>query len=253
MQLRAMTYNLKFGSSSPQPGVPAWSVRRPLVAEALRRGSAHIVGTQEGLYRQLADICSDTGYRWVGLGREGGSHGEFCAILYDPALAELVEYDHFWLSDTPETIGSSTWGNHPVRMVTWARFVLDSRRLLWLNTHLDNAVEDARVRGAELIARRLSALRGSDPVIVSGDFNAAAGRSEAYRILTSTGLADAWSVAGRPELGTAGGWSGPTSEGDRIDWVLSAGLRVRDAGWIDHHVGELWPSDHVPVWADLLD
>jgi len=39
--------------------------------------------------------------------------------------------------------------------------------------------------------------------------------------------------------------------GERIDWLLVRGLDAKSAGICDYHTDEEWPSDHVPVYADL--
>ena len=118
--LNLMTFNLRYASST---GANRWPLRRPLVAQVLREQSPDIVGTQEGLYPQLKDIATDSpGLGWIGLGRDGGSRGEFMAVFYRKERLEPVEFDHFWLSDTPEVMGSTTWGNTNRRMVTWVTF-----------------------------------------------------------------------------------------------------------------------------------
>lgn len=108
-RLEVMTFNLRFASTA-EPN--SWVARRPVMRELLRRESPHVIGTQEGLYQQLRDIDSDLGphYDWIGTGREGGSHDESVAIFYDTRRLAPVEHDSFWLSDTPELIGSNTWG-----------------------------------------------------------------------------------------------------------------------------------------------
>lgn len=245
-----MTYNLRYAERS---GPDAWAVRRPLVAELLRRTAPDIVGTQEGRFGQLRHVVADSErYEWIGTGRDGGGRGEFCAVLYDPAKLQPVDYNHFWLSETPDTVGSIApeWGNRLARMATWVRFRLpDETELVWLNTHLDHKAEVARERGAALIAERLADVDG--PVVVAGDFNDAPG-SPAHRALLDAGFADAWTAAGRAEHGTYGGWRAPRPGGTRIDWVLTRGpVIVWDAGICDYHDGERWPSDHVPVTVTL--
>ena len=103
-----MTYNLKFASTNPPN---AWPVRRPLMREVIRQIAPDVIGTQEGLYEQLKDIAADLPeYDWIGLGREGGSRGEFMAVFYRKARFEPLAFDHFWLSGTPEVIGSEYVG-----------------------------------------------------------------------------------------------------------------------------------------------
>jgi endonuclease/exonuclease/phosphatase family metal-dependent hydrolase len=250
--IRGMTYNLKFPSEdSPH----AWSARRPLLAEVLRQTAPQVIGTQEGHYFQLREIVADAAipYEWIGLGRGGGSHDEFNAILFDPRILEPVEFDHFWLSKTPELIGSRarSWHNTSIRMATWVRFRYDGGELLWLNTHLDNAYEEARVGGATLITSRLADFPADLPVVVSGDFNCASGSSAAYDILTrGAGLVDSWKLGNGPNISSYGGWKQP-GPGERIDWLLVRGMGAENAAICDYHVGEEWPSDHVPVYVDL--
>jgi hypothetical protein len=44
------------------------------------------------------------------------------AIFYRRARFELLETKDYWLSETPEVVGSKSWGSSLPRMVTWARF-----------------------------------------------------------------------------------------------------------------------------------
>src|SRR5687768_5268874 len=119
-KLCVMTFNLRYASDK-QPH--AWPTRRPIMAECIRNSSPDLIGTQEGLFQQLKDIAADLpAYSWIGLGRDGGSRGEFMAVFYKKDRFEPLEFDHFWLSDTPTVMGSTTWGNTNRRMVTWVRF-----------------------------------------------------------------------------------------------------------------------------------
>lgn len=262
MVLTGMTYNLK---NPVDADARAWPARRPLLAELLRRAAPDVVGTQEGHHAQLLDIAADSGrYEILGAGRDADGGGEWCAVLYDPAVLTPVEQHHFWLSDTPDVPGSASWGNEVVRMATWARFrTAGGGELVWLNTHLDHRSAAARRRGAALIAERLAGVDG--PLVVSGDFNCEPG-SEPYAVLTGAGLADAWvaadgrrfrtSGAGRVAApagqGTYGGWRAPRPDSGRIDWLLTHGpIVVHGAEICEDHDGGQWPSDHVPVRVEL--
>jgi hypothetical protein len=92
------------------------------VKACIEQYTPDLMGTQEGLYAQLKDLAADLpAHAWVETGRDGGSRGEFMAVFCRKERFEPLEYDHFWLSDTPDVIGSSTWGNTNRRMVTWVR------------------------------------------------------------------------------------------------------------------------------------
>jgi len=254
--LCVMTYNLRYASPS---GPHAWPRRRPLVVETIRRTDPDVLGTQEGLYPQLKELASDLPeYEWIGLGRDGGSRGEFMAVFYRRARFEPLAFDHFWLSDTPDRIGSATWGNRNRRMVTWVRFLdrFTGREFYFWNTHLDHEVQAAREKGAALIRERVAALPEPLPVLLVGDFNAAAGDNPAYDILTRDGFfTDAWAVARLREgegLGTFNGFERVPEGGPRIDWILVRGPvlveRIRIDPW---QKDGRFPSDHFPVAAWL--
>jgi hypothetical protein len=146
LELRVMTYNLRFASTqSPN----AWPDRRPVMQALINREAPDVFGTQEGLYGQLRDLAAGLpAYEWIGLGRAGGSKDEFAAVFYRRDRLEPVAFDHFWLSDTPEVIGSITWGHTYRRMVTWVRFRdrATGREFEFWNTHFDHQVEEARQR-----------------------------------------------------------------------------------------------------------
>lgn len=255
--LHVMSYNLRFASSS---GPHAWPLRRPVLAELLRREQPTILGTQEGLHGQLTDIARDLPayYDWVGEGRGGGDRDEFVAVFYDTRRLTRLAAGHFWLSDTPAVPGSKSWGNTTVRMATWVRFA-DRRtdgELVVLNTHLDNVSENARRRGAGLIRDRVNEFPPGLPVIVTGDFNTAAGRSPSYDVLVDgAGLVDTWTAATDRRTALTGTWHGYgplVPDGARIDWILARGAAtVRAAGINTYtHLGR-YASDHLPAQALL--
>ncbi|MFI6206180.1 endonuclease/exonuclease/phosphatase family protein [Streptomyces sp. NPDC051041] len=255
-RLRVMSFNLRFASTA-EPH--SWAVRRPVMRELLRRERPHVIGTQEGLYQQLRDIEADLGphYDWIGTGRAGGSRDEFMAVFYDTRRLAPLEYDHFWLSDTPDVIGSNTWGGGSVRMVTRVRFRDrrdGDREFHVLDTHLDNASPYARTRAAALVAERIAGLGRSLPLVVTGDFNVAAHKDPVHDTLLGAGLVDTWDAAAeRGALyGTFHGYRPLTPGGDRIDWILTTpGVTVHRASVNTFSRDGQFPSDHLPVQASL--
>ncbi|MFF4603091.1 endonuclease/exonuclease/phosphatase family protein [Streptomyces sp. NPDC001339] len=254
--LRVMSFNLRYASDI-RPN--SWAERRPVMRALLRREAPQLLGTQEGLYGQLRDIAQDLGphYDWVGTGRGGGSKEEFAAIFYDVRRLAPTEYDHFWLSDTPYLIGSASWGNTDIRMVTWVRFrdLRTGISFYALNTHLDHAHQYSRERSAALITERL---RGMDPAlarIVTGDFNVAAHKNPVYEAMLDGGaLVDSWDTADErsAQYATYHGYEPLVRDGDRVDWILtSPGVRTRRAEINTYSAHGQFPSDHLPVQAQV--
>ena len=256
LTLRVMTFNLRF--ASPQPP-NAWPDRRPVVRNLVEREAPDIIGTQEGVYSQLRDIAADLpAYEWIGLGREGGSRGEFMAVFFRRDRFEPLGFDHFWLSDTPDVIGSMTWGNKYRRMVTWVRFRERStgREFLFWNTHFDHEVEPARQKAAALIRERIAAIDAATPLLLVGDFNCAAGNSVAFDTLTrDAALLDTWTAANERDnetLNTFHGYQPPRHDRVRIDWILArTPVAVSRAAIVDYREGAQYPSDHFPVTATV--
>lgn len=256
LKLCVATFNLRFASDS---GPNSWPTRRPVMRECLRQLAPDIIGTQEGLHSQLQDLATDLPeHVWIGTGRDGGDRGEFMAIFYRRSRFQPLATNHFWLSDTPEVVASSTWGNQHNRMVTWVRFreLAEGREFYVWNTHFDHKTPPARERSAELVRKRIAALPDNLPLLLTGDFNCAAGQSRPYDILTREGgLADTWQAA---KVRVNEGYNSfqefrePERKGIRIDWILTRGeVEVDKAEIVTFSNNGQFPSDHFPVAAWL--
>jgi endonuclease/exonuclease/phosphatase family metal-dependent hydrolase len=254
--LCVMTYNLRYASSQPPN---AWPQRRPLVRDLVRQISPDVIGTQEGLFGQLQDVAADLPeYEWTGVGRDGGTKGEFMAVFYRRDRLEPLSTNHFWLSDTPEVVASSTWGNTCKRMVTWLKFRdrRTTREFYFINTHFDHEVQKAREKSAELVRQRVSGFDTNLPVLLVGDFNAEAAANPAYEILTHDRFfVDAWAVAPVRQgegLSTFNSFKAVDRRGVRIDWILMRGEVTADQMEINPFARDgQFPSDHFPVTAWL--
>ncbi|MEW6307089.1 MAG: endonuclease/exonuclease/phosphatase family protein [Verrucomicrobiota bacterium] len=205
-------------------------------------------------------VAEERKSEWIGLGRDGGSKGEFMAVFYRKDRLEPLEYDHFWLSDTPEVIASTTWGNTNRRMVTWVRFRdrLTKREFYFFNTHFDHQIQEAREKSAALVLNRVEALKTTLPVLLVGDFNAVAGRNKAYEALVKPGaFTDSWATAPvrRNEgIATFNGFKEISRSGDRIDWILYRGaVKALETEIVTFARDGRFPSDHFPVvaWVKL--
>lgn len=250
--LRVLSVNVRLPVDSD--GAHRWENRRALFAATIRRADPDVIGTQELFQRQGDDIVGALpGWRWFGRDRRGGHADEHMGIFYRPDRLTLLDRGDFWLSDTPAVPGSISWGHPYPRMVNWGRFrTRDGHRFVLLDTHLPYRREDeaAREKAARLIAARLPAIAGDDPVILTGDFNTMP-ESPAHAVLVAAGLTDAWTAAAA-RTGPAATFHDFTGRPDRrIDWILVRGLRVRTAAVLTDHAGDRYPSDHFPVLSTL--
>ncbi|HVR44292.1 MAG TPA: endonuclease/exonuclease/phosphatase family protein [Thermoanaerobaculia bacterium] len=252
--LRVMSFNIRF--DNPGDGENAWPHRRDVVASQIRSHGADLVGVQEALEHQLADLeALIPDFARFGSGRTAELGGEFSAILYRTSRFELLDHGTFWLSETPEMPGSRGWDAAYERIVTWGRLRdrRSGRRLLHFNTHFDHVGERARVESARLLQRRIDAIAGpSDPVVLTGDFNTQPG-SHPYRILTAS-LADALEVSRTPHQGPTSTWNAfrAIEPERRIDFIFVRGpIEVLRHAILGETFEGRFSSDHLPVIAEI--
>jgi len=257
--IRVMTFNIRYGTASD--GENAWEHRRALVSDTIRTYDPDVLGLQEVLAFQAAELIDALPeYVFVGVGRDdGGEGGEFCPIMVRKSRFALLEAGHFWLSKRPEEPGSVGWDAALPRITTWVR--LRYRRhplneIHVLNVHFDHRGKQARLESAKLV-RLFADAKAGTPIIVTGDFNCGPG-SEPYRALTRASgnlaeLHDPHVLLGRNEtdVGTYHGFHGNRS-GKRIDWILHNRRFEPVETMIDRRSANgRYPSDHFPVTATL--
>lgn len=257
LSLNVMSFNIR--TAAGRDGDNAWTFRKELVTETIRRYDPDVLGLQEALTEQIEFLeAALPEYRWLGVDRglNGGvGLSEFTPIFYRYRELSPIESGTFWLSDTPE---APTRGRRSSRIVTWARFyhLATGRYIYVFNTHFSLRRGERQLRAADQITSRIAALPPESAVIAMGDFNAIAGTSDTWQVATSGGLRDAWLLAEErrgPAL-TANGF-GPPPDGweGRIDWILVGGpIAVPEIETVVYEREGRYPSDHYPVAARLV-
>ena len=250
--LRVMSFNVRLPLA--QDGANAWENRRELFIDTIAKAEPDIIATQE-LYKLQGDYILERlpAYAWFGTDRRGGRADEHMGVFYRHDRLRLIDFGQFWLSDTPTQPGSISWGHPFPRMVTWGLFETkaDGKRFYLYNTHFPYRAEDedARLKGARMIAERIAALPADVPLILAGDFNTTPD-SEVHALLTGS-LVDARTAAKSAE-GPDATFHAFTGKGDRrIDWILVRGFEPRATRTIAAQRDGRYPSDHFPVLAEL--
>jgi endonuclease/exonuclease/phosphatase family metal-dependent hydrolase len=224
VRCRVMTFNVRYDTAAD--GENAWEHRRSMVASTVRFHAPDVVGLQEPLAHQYAYLRERLpDYAWEGAGRiDGDAEGEHCPLGWRTDRVSVEDIGTIWLSETPDTPGSSYATAGKPRLVTWSRLRVDGRDLVVCNTHFDHESERARVRSAGQLRGLVADLRdrvgrgegdaadADPPVAVLGDFNCTPG-SEPYRVLTGANdvggvPADAGDTPRDAGAGDAGGATG---------------------------------------------
>lgn len=253
--LRVMTYNLRYGLAND--GENSWPHRREMLFNVIRDFNPDVLGVQEALEFQLDELGEALpGYKYVGVGREDGKRrGEFAAILYRSERLECAASGTFWLSDTPEVVGSTSWGNQLTRICTWAEFrdrAAEGARFRIYNNHWDHQSQPAREGSAALVLKKIAADAADLPVLVTGDFNAGEDNKATAIILHGDPKLRDTFRAIHPDVKDVGTFTGfaDRTDGRKIDYVLvTPQWQVKDADIIRTQVDGRYPSDHFPVTA----
>ncbi len=267
--LVVMSFNIRYAAAND--GENNWVKRKDLACDVVRRNGPDLVGLQEALRSQIDDMrAALPEYGEIGFAREDGrTKGEYSAILYRKDHFDVDDSGTFWLSDTPETSGSITWGNACTRVCTWARLLPKSsgKPFYMFNTHLDHISQLSREKGIALIMARLSSRKHSDPVVLTGDFNAGENnavvrylKGERRLEIVNNGLSqnpvplvDTFRLLHKDAsaVGTAHSFKGGRA-GNKIDYIfVQPGTEVLGAEILHDNKDNRYPSDHFPITAAI--
>ncbi len=257
-ETRIMSFNIRYGTANDGDNI--WPKRKQLVFDVIADYKPDVLGLQEALRFQIDEILDAVdGYKLIGVGREAGANeGEYSCILYRTDRFEVTESETFWLSDTPNVVGSITWGNACTRICTWARFV-DKQTgggFYFYNTHLDHRSQPSKEKSAALIAQRIADRKIPEPYILTGDFNTSEDNPVVQYLTgdeTPAKMVDTFRVLDPDEkdVGTFNGFKGVTT-GAKIDYILAEpGMKVLKAEIVKTNKNGSYPSDHFPVTATL--
>ena len=253
--ITVMSYNIRYLNT--RDGEDVWENRKEAVIETFEAG--FIVGLQEVVWKQFDDIKSGTPkFEWYGVARDDGKQkGESAPIGWLKKQFSCVDKGTFWLSDTPDIVGSKGWDAALPRIATWVRLLNHSSNQQWviINTHFDHRGAEARKKSGELIRKWVVEKAKGLPVVVMGDMNAKLGSAPMNALLEGKQriLEDARSRQGVNDKGPNSTWSGfrEIVEGQRIDHILvSPNVEVVEFETMNPKTKSgRFASDHLPVWS----
>jgi len=260
-ELNVMSFNIRLNTSGDS--LNAWPYRKDFVASKILFHDADFVGVQEALHEQMADLQQRLpGFKSIGGGREDGkTKGEYSAIFYNIKRLKVLQSGMFWLSQTPQVVGSKGWDANLPRMVTWAKFKdLKSGKVFFgFNTHFDHQGQEARRQSSILLLSKIKEIAGSLPSFATGDFNATPD-SEPIKIITDRSnplhLIDAKSVTEQAHYGPVGTFNGFKNKeqmNQPIDYIfLKGNWSVKKHASLSQTWGGRFASDHFAIFAQLL-
>jgi len=254
--LKIMTYNIRLDIASD--GENAWPNRKDFFTSQIQFYSPDIFGVQEATPNQVVDIASVLPkYNKFGTGREGEGKGEACTIYYKKDRFEVEETNTFWLSETPNVV-SRGWDAACNRVCTYGLFKdLKTKKTFWVfNLHLDHMGEVARVKGVQLVLKKISELNSKKyPAFLMGDFNSEPNTPQIAEIKKV--MDDTREVSKEKPFGPSGTFNGfkhnePVTL--LIDYIFvskNSGLKIQKHAVLSDSKDLKYPSDHLPVLIEI--
>ncbi len=249
-QIKVISFNVRTATADKNTD-NAWDKRKAAAPALIVKENPTVFGVQEAIREQVDYISGSlSDYAWIGVGRDDGENkGEFMAIFYKKNDVELVDWDTFWLSETPDK-ASKGWDANYYRTATWAVFShkATGKQFLYINTHLDHEAQKAREESIKLICSKLNELKpsGVTPVVITADFNSETSDDIFNPLKALMNNAREYSAA-TDSYATFNGWG--SSNGRKIDHIFVSpefkSLQYRTIR--ERYAGVAYVSDHYPI------
>src|SRR5262245_27487202 len=197
-----MTFNVRYDEEADGPH--AWRHRRDLACATIEAHAPDLVGVQEPMPHQWDDLTRALPALSRFPSTVDESHDEEpVGGFWRTTRFERLEGGTFWLSDTPAAPHSISWPNdYGARLCRWVRLRdrLAQRELVFACTHFDTYVVSP-LPPAKVLHAELDAVAATEPIVVVGDFNSAAGGGAHRYLCHDAGYRDAWTEAGHADEG----------------------------------------------------
>ena len=174
--LRVLQFNIQTENGNPT----SFSIRSKMYRKLIDQLRPDVVGMEEvttNWRKWLDKNVFDDSYEGVGEARSAG--GEANPIYYRKDKFELIDSGTFWLSDTPDKVGSMFEGANYPRICTWVllKDKATGKQFAHMNTHLDhngkndsttgNTIRKDQMRVIIRFAQRFDGI----PLFLTGDLN----------------------------------------------------------------------------------
>ncbi|MCX6953625.1 MAG: endonuclease/exonuclease/phosphatase family protein [Verrucomicrobia bacterium] len=257
--MRVMSFNVRYAHA--QDGADAWPKRTELFFATIAAFGPDLIGFQEVVAVQHDAIAARLpGYGLSGVARDDGKRkGEWSCIGYRKSRYTLVAEGNFWLSETPEVVGSKSWDAALTRICSWVRLreTASGKEFVYANTHFDHVGKIARAEASRVISERVSVIAAGVPALLTGDLNINED-NPAYSVFVKPTVPGAirWIDAFRevhpqrgPDEVSFHAFKGGT-KGSRIDFIFHTDHWIATEAAIDRTSKDgHYPSDHYPVTA----
>lgn len=249
--MKVMSFNIRMDAQD-DVGKRDWSYRKALVVKTIEQEAPDVIGFQEVMPKPYNYLCQSLkGYGSIITYRDDSPEPEGCPVFYKEERYEVKEKDSFWLSETPEKM-SRDWDSGCYRICSYALLAdkLTGKEFLVFNTHLDNASEEARIKGIRVVLDKIAEV-GNVPAVLMGDFNAIED-SETYRSAMESFLDVKYQTEQTMTGCTYQEW-GEKLDDECIDYIMISkeGFKVDSYRVVTDTYDGVYASDHFPIVSEL--
>lgn len=255
--MRVMSFNLR--SDFILDFKNRWDKRKHIVYEVIDKYDCDIIGVQEVTNKMFDDIIDNfKSYTIVGSARSKKYFSER-NNLFVKNKNKIIKHNTFWLSKSPDKVGSQLWYSLYPRICTTAVVELENGdKVRVYNTHLDCFLPQARDFGLKKLSQFIDKNRKEEklPVIVMGDFNATPDSKIIKKFTAGEYNTDRFVAVQevKRELykkSTMSKFKGKEN-GLHIDYIfVSEDLEIVDVDIVKYNDNGSYPSDHYPLIADI--
>lgn len=255
--MRVMTFNLRADNVLDTRN--RWKQREQIVYDMIKAYNCDMIGLQEVTNLMSEDLRKNIiPYHHVGMGRTKNFFVEKNTVLIRKRY-EILETKTFWLSKSPNKVGSGLWHSLFPRICTRVTFKINGKdKVCMYNTHLDCLSPVARRYGLSVILNDMKKYQEKEklPCILTGDFNASPNgklikqfKKEVFELNGMRAVQDI-----KPDLykqATMGSFKDKET-GLHIDYIfVSEEFEIIDAEVIKYNQKGKYPSDHYPIMAEI--
>lgn len=258
--LKVMSFNILRGDLQGPDHL--WTGRREACLAMIAAQQPMVFGLQECTWTQRRHILSSNSlFDAVGIAVDGQKK-DYTDVSSNPIfwrkdILDLLDWGTFWLSDTPDAVGSYTWNKAKPRTCTWARFRVrcSGKTFYYFNAHVENdGGLEAKEKSIILIIERMQAANPSGvvPMIFGGDMNNVISASAPLGPMAQY-LSHAPTYCKKTDTGRTFN-SFKTTGGSAIDHLFySDGAFLGKVFSVDRNAYEnvTYLSDHYPIFCEL--
>ena len=257
--VRIVSSNIRFMNNN-QDLENGWDRRKTAITSMMKDLKPAVIGFQECSRYQRDYIlghCPDYEYVDYLIRRNEKNLRSYAAftdpVMWDRNVLELLEWDAFYLSETPDTC-SMSWDSAEPRTALWCRFKhkKTGKEFIFINTHLDHKGVEARKNGLEVLLNQMEKVNTKKlPMVVLGDFNAQYKETATLERIKAEWKDARMEAKDSDDKYTFNGF-GKTWNGT-VDYIWYKGFkRCHDFKVIVRKYNHVpFISDHYPIRADL--